>query len=98
MEHVGKHYEGKGSAIGNKQAEEMKEEEDEDLRAWAVKEGIVKDLGTRGFWLEALAPADCQNGRRGSRGGWGQRAKQQQVKDEVNEDDDDTDAHGEEEC
>jgi len=77
------------------------EEEDEDLRAWAVKEGIVRSLGTSGFWLTGLAPADSQNGRRGSRGGQGLRAQhqqqQQQIKDDVHEDDDDTDAHGEEE-
>ena len=36
------------------------EEEDEDLRDWAVKEGIVKDHGPRGFWLEYHEPAEVK--------------------------------------
>ena len=52
MEHVGKHLEGKGS--GEAGIENLQEDEDKDLTDWAVKEGIVKDYGPRGFWLVGM--------------------------------------------
>ena len=89
MEHVGKHFEGKHN--GTADAENMQEEEDEDLRDWAVKEGIVEDYGTRGFWLVGMGPPEAQQtstGRSSRR-----RAREQpEVKDE-----DDMDAEGEDE-
>jgi hypothetical protein len=58
MEHVGKHFEDKHRGVTD--AENLQEEEDEDLRDWAVKEGIVKDYGTRGFRLVGREPVDVQ--------------------------------------
>lgn len=58
MEHVGKHFEDKHRGVTD--AENLQEEKDEDLRDWAVKEGIVRDYGTRGFWLVGREPVDVQ--------------------------------------
>jgi hypothetical protein len=88
MEHVEKHFEGKFN--GAAEMENMQEEEDEHLRDWAVKEGIVKDCGTRGFWLVGMEPPEVKDttGRSSRR-----RAKgQQELGDE-----DDIDAEGDEE-
>jgi hypothetical protein len=88
MEHVGKHFEGKNNGAAD--VESLQEEEDEDLREWAVKEGIVRDYGTRGFWLLGMEPVEVKTvaGRSSRRRGRGQ----QEVKDE-----DDVDAEGENE-
>lgn len=53
MEHVGKHFEGKEKGEVGENEEEM---EDEDLREWALGEGIVKDWGSKGFWLDGMVP------------------------------------------
>ena len=70
MEHVGKHFEGRH--VDDFDVENMVEEEDEDLRNWAIKEGIVKDCRSRGFWLEGMEPPDVpgsiERSRRRGRG------------------------------
>ena len=50
MEHVGKHYE------KTDLEDDVEEQEDEDLRDWALREGILEDLGVHGVWLLGLAP------------------------------------------
>jgi hypothetical protein len=77
MEHVGKHFE---------RTESLHEEEDEDLREWALQEGIVKDYGTRGFWLVGMEPAEVSTTGGSSR----RRGRPQQ-------EDDEEDAEGENE-
>ena len=92
MEHVGKHFEGKNNGIAD--AENLHEEEDEDLREWAVKEGIVRYYGTRGFWLLGMEPleAKASAGRTSRR-----RVRvQHEDKDDDDMDEDDMDAEGEE--
>lgn len=76
MEHVGKHFEGKNNGatdVGN-----LHEEEDDDLREWALQEGIVRDYGPRGFWLVGMEPAEVSNTGRSSR----RRVRPQQKDDE----------------
>lgn len=69
MEHVGKHFErGEGMDVDGV-------DEDEYLTQWAVGEGLVRDLGSRGRWLVGLEPGDADRdgndglrpGRRGRR-------------------------------
>jgi hypothetical protein len=57
MEHVGKHFERKHNEVSG--AEKLQEEEDEDLWEWAVREGIVKSYGARGFWLAGVEPTEA---------------------------------------
>ena len=84
MEHVGRHYE--AIAKGTVKAEDMQEEEDEDLRQWALQEGIIEDDGRDGCWLVGLEPkATALSPRR-------RRAQRPLL-----EEDDDADAEGEEE-
>ena len=76
MEHVGKHFEGKNNGatdVGN-----LHEEEDDDLREWALQEGIVRDYGPKGFWLVGMEPAEVSNAGRSSR----RRVRPQQKDDE----------------
>jgi hypothetical protein len=88
MEHVGKHFEGKHNGVSD--AEKLQEEEDEDLRDWAIREGIVRNYGGRGFWLVGMEPAEAPAaGARSSR----RRGK---VQHDVL-DDEDVDASGEDE-
>jgi len=88
MEHVGKHFEGKHNGVSD--AEKLQEEEDEDLRDWAIREGIVRNYGGRGFWLVGMEPAEVPAaGARSSR----RRGK---VQHDVLEDED-VDAEGENE-
>ena len=82
MEHVGKHFEGKGGVNGAKEPQDLKEDEDEDLKEWALKEGIIKNYGSRGFWLVGHEPTGPSKRPRGR----GQRVK---------EEDEDMDANGE---
>jgi hypothetical protein len=88
MEHVGKHFEGKHHGVAD--VENVQEEVDEDLREWAVREGIVRDYGTKGFWLVGMEPAEVTAGagRSSRRRGKGQ----QEARDE-----EDVDAEGENE-
>jgi hypothetical protein len=85
MEHVGKHFEGKNNGAAD--VTSLHEEEDDDLREWALKEGIVKDYGARGIWLVGMEPAEVSNTGRSSR----RRGRPQQ------RDDDEEDAEGENE-
>ena len=103
MEHVGKHFErGEGAAQGQGQGQGIRE--DTYLTEWAVKEGIVRDLGGRGVWLvgiepdDATAPAAVVGGRggvgRGARRGAaaaGTAGRRSAIKDEDEDDDDDED-------
>ena len=62
MEHIGKHFERadrekKGLGGGD---------EDLELRAWAVREGIVVDCGEGGFWLDGLKGASVGSGGGGA--------------------------------
>jgi hypothetical protein len=88
MEQVGKHFEGKHH--GDEDVSNVQEEEDEDLREWAVREGIVGAYGTKGFWLVGMEPVEVKAGagRSGRRRGKGQ----QEARDE-----EDVDAEGENE-
>ena len=65
MEHVAKHFQGNNDGAAD--VESMQEEEDRDLREWAIKEGIVRDGGSRGFWLEGMEPHDIHGSEDGSR-------------------------------
>jgi len=86
MEHVGKHFEGKGGVNGAKEPTELKEEEDDDLKEWSLKEGIVQDFGSRGIWLLGSEPAGM-TAKRGARG--------RVAKKEPMDEDEDMDANGE---
>ena len=88
MEHVGKHFEGKHNGVAD--VENVQEEEDEDLRDWAVQEGIVRDYGSRGFWLVGMEPAEVGAGA--GRSSRRRRRGQAEV-----DDDEDIDAEGENE-
>ena len=89
MEHVGKHFEGKHHGLGD--AEKLHEEEDEDLRDWAVREGIVRNYGARGFWLVGMEPAE------GRAGGGRSSRRRGKVQHDIPAEDEDVDAEGENE-
>ena len=92
MEHVGKHFEGKNNGAAD--FESMQEEEDDDLRAWAIKEGIVKACGTRGFWLVGMEPIEVlASASRSSR----PKGRDREEVEGEDEDEDDMDAEGEDE-
>lgn len=91
MEHVGKHFEGK-EREGEDGPDVEEEEEDEDLRDWAVREGIVKNCGEKGFWLAGMEPSGGRAGRRPR----SERAQRRPAVQDHNVDED-MDAHGEEE-
>jgi hypothetical protein len=89
MEHVGKHFEGKHHGVGD--AEKLQEEEDEDLRDWAVREGIVRNYGARGFWLVGMEPAE------GRAGGGRSSRRRGKVQHDIQAEEEDVDAEGENE-
>jgi hypothetical protein len=95
MEHVGKHFERQDWDV-------EVEREDEDLTAWALAEGIVRDFGARGVWLVGLGPPEVNQKSRGGRRRSGRKSTTDEV---VNDDesepepehDEDEDALGEDE-
>lgn len=50
MEHIGKHFE----SAEREKKDRGEGDEDLELRAWALEQGIVVDCGPRGYWLAGL--------------------------------------------
>lgn len=99
MEHVGKHFE-RGEGSGSAAGAGAVVAEDTYLTEWAVREGIVRDLGQQGKWLVGIEPDDTFTpaapvaGGRGAGRSSGRRsaaaaAAPSAIKSEEDDDDDD---------
>ena len=91
MEHVGRHYE--AIAKGSVQREDLQEEEDEELKEWALQEGIIVESESErgkggGCWLVGFEPKGTTPSSR--------RRRVQRPQHDEDDDDEDEDAEGEE--